>query len=86
MPFAGQSVVRPLYDTLLVSQVALAATVVPLALIVLYRGLKRRFFKHRRLARWVLLTWLYVSITGVILYVMQYRLYPASATIAGVTP
>lgn len=86
MPFAGQGVVRPIYYTLLVSHIVLAATVVPLALVVLYRGLKRRYFIHKRLARRVLPVWLYVSITGVVIYMMLYRLYTSSPAIAGVTP
>lgn len=80
--FTGQGVVRPLYYGLLLSHIILAASVVPLALTVLYRGLRGRFVRHRRLARWVLPAWLYVSVTGVIIYLMLYHLYSPSPAIA----
>jgi uncharacterized membrane protein YozB (DUF420 family) len=53
----------------------LAAAVPPLALITLWRGLSARYDRHRRIARWTLPIWLYVSVTGVIVYLMLYRLY-----------
>jgi uncharacterized membrane protein YozB (DUF420 family) len=74
--FAGQGWIRPVYFTILVSHTILAATVVPLALATLSRALKGRFAKHVRIARWVLPIWLYVSVTGVVVYVMLYQLYP----------
>lgn len=74
--FTGQGLIRPLYFTILISHTILAATVVPLALITLFRALKGRFAKHVRIARWVLPIWLYVSVTGVVVYVMLYQLYP----------
>jgi putative membrane protein len=75
-PFQGQGWVRPLYFTILISHTILAAMIVPLALITLYRAWKAEFVKHARLARWTLPIWLYVSITGVIIYVMLYQLFP----------
>ncbi len=74
--FAGQGFVRPVYFTILISHTVLAAAVLPLALRTLSLGLKRRDEKHRRIARWTYPIWLYVSVTGVVVYVMLYRLYP----------
>jgi uncharacterized membrane protein YozB (DUF420 family) len=71
--FTRQGFVRPLYYTILVTHVTLAASVVPLALITLTRGLKGRFTQHRRIARWTFPIWMYVSVTGVIVYVLLYQ-------------
>jgi uncharacterized membrane protein YozB (DUF420 family) len=57
----------------------LAAATLPLVLRTLYLGLKRRDDRHRRIARWTLPIWLYVSVTGVVVYLMLYRLYPPAA-------
>ncbi len=73
VPFTRQGVVRPLYFTILITHVTLAATVLPLAIVTLSRGLKKRFAKHRAIARWTLPIWLYVSITGVLVYVLLYQ-------------
>jgi uncharacterized membrane protein YozB (DUF420 family) len=73
-PFAGPGWVRAIYFPLLISHVVLAAAIVPLALVTLYRAVRADFARHRRLARWTLPLWLYVSITGVIVYLMLYRL------------
>lgn len=75
-PFGGEGWTRPLYFALLVSHILLAASIVPLVLVTLYRGLKSRFALHRRLARRTLPLWLYVSVTGVIIYFMLYHLFP----------
>lgn len=74
--FTGEGWVRPVYYTILISHTILAATIVPLALVTLSRAVKRRFAKHAQIARWVLPIWLYVSVTGVIVYSMLYQLYP----------
>jgi uncharacterized membrane protein YozB (DUF420 family) len=74
-PFPGQGSIRLVYFAVLISHVVLAATVPPLALITLIRGLRARYDKHRRIARWTLPIWLYVSVTGVIVYVMLYQMY-----------
>jgi len=71
--FTRQGFVRPLYFTILVTHVTLAAAVVPLALITLSRGLKARYARHRAIARWTFPIWLYVSVTGVLVYVLLYR-------------
>jgi putative membrane protein len=75
-PFQGQGWVRPLYFTILISHTILAPIIVPLVLITLYRAWKAEFGRHARVARWTLPIWLYVSITGVIIYVMLYQLFP----------
>ena len=71
--FTRQGVVRPIYFTILITRVTLAATVLPLALITATRGLKGRFPQHVRIARWTFPIWLYVSIAGVLVYVLLYR-------------
>jgi putative membrane protein len=75
-PFAGPSDVRPIYYTILISHILLAIVVVPMALTTAYLGLRDRLQKHVRLARWTLPIWLYVSVTGVVVYWMLYQVYP----------
>jgi putative membrane protein len=71
--FTRQGFVRWLYFTILITHVTLAATVPPLAIITLSRGLKARYAKHRRIARWTFPIWMYVSVTGVLVYVLLYQ-------------
>ena len=73
-PFPGTGLVRTIYFTILIPHVILAAAVLPLALVTLRRGLRRDDVRHRRLARWTLPIWLFVSVTGVVVYLMLYRL------------
>jgi uncharacterized membrane protein YozB (DUF420 family) len=73
--FPGTGTIRIVYFTILLTHTVLAATIVPLVLITLSRGLKRRDARHRAIARWTMPLWMYVSVTGVIVYVMLYRLY-----------
>ena len=77
VPFRGQGWVRPVYFSILLTHTVLAVTVVPLALITLNRALKERFDAHRRIARWTFPIWLYVSVTGVVVYWMLYGLAPS---------
>jgi putative membrane protein len=79
MPFRGQGWVRPLYFTILISHTILAAAIVPLVLITLFRAWKADFVRHVRLARWTWPMWMYVSVTGVIIYVMLYQLFPLTS-------
>ncbi|HEY6232519.1 MAG TPA: DUF420 domain-containing protein [Pyrinomonadaceae bacterium] len=74
--FPGQGWVRPFYFILLISHTILAVVIVPLIMITLYRAARGDFVRHRRIARWTLPLWLYVSVTGVIVYLMLYHLYP----------
>ncbi len=71
--FTREGFVRPLYFTILITHVTLAAAVLPLAILTLSRGLQARYAKHRAIARWTLPIWLYVSVTGVLVYVLLYQ-------------
>jgi uncharacterized membrane protein YozB (DUF420 family) len=73
VPFTRQGLVRPLYFAILITHVVLAAAVLPLALVTLSRGLQARYPRHRAIARWTLPVWLYVSVTGVLVYVLLYQ-------------
>ena len=73
VPFTREGLVRPVYFTILVTHVILAAAVVPLAVVTLSRGLQARFPQHVRIARWTFPIWLYVSVTGVLVYVLLYQ-------------
>jgi uncharacterized membrane protein YozB (DUF420 family) len=73
VPFPRHGYVRPLYFAILITHVVLAATVPPLAIITLTRGLKGRYPQHRRIARWTFPIWMYVSVTGVLVYVLLYQ-------------
>jgi len=74
--FGGRGWIRAVYFAILISHTILAATIVPLALVTLSRALRGRFSKHVRVARWTLPLWLYVSVTGVVVYWMLYHLSP----------
>ena len=76
IPFAGQGMIRPVYFTLLATHVLLAALTLPLIIMTVTFILKGNRKNHRRLARWTLPIWLYVSITGVIIYLMAFHIYP----------
>jgi putative membrane protein len=73
--FGGQGWIRPVYFTLLTSHTILAVIIVPLVLVTLTRALREKFDRHRAIARWTLPLWLYVSITGVVIYWLLYRAY-----------
>jgi uncharacterized membrane protein YozB (DUF420 family) len=73
--FSGQGPIRPAYFTILISHTILAVVIVPLVLITLTFALRRRFRSHKAIARWTLPLWLYVSITGVIVYYLLFVLY-----------
>jgi uncharacterized membrane protein YozB (DUF420 family) len=72
--FTKQGPIRLVYFSILLTHTVLAATIVPMVVITLSRGLRARYDTHRRIARWTMPLWLYVSVTGVIVYVMLYRL------------
>jgi len=75
--FQGKGWSRPVYFSILISHTILAAVIVPMIIITLSRALRERFGRHRDIARWTYPLWLYVSITGVIIYVMLYKLFAA---------
>ena len=72
--FAGTGAIRTVYLSILATHTVLAAAVPPLAIITLSRGLRGRFDRHKKIARWTLPVWLYVSVTGVVVYWMLYRM------------
>jgi len=74
VPFRGQGWVRAVYFAILISHTILAIAILPLVLITVTRALKGNFERHKRIARWTLPLWLYVSVTGVVVYWMLYRL------------
>jgi uncharacterized membrane protein YozB (DUF420 family) len=75
--FQGKGFIRPVYFFILLTHTVMAATIVPMVLVTLSRALKQRFDRHRRIARWTLPLWMYVSVTGVVVYLMLYQLFPA---------
>ena len=75
VPFKGEGWARPVYFTILFSHIVLAAVILPMAILTIYRGLKGKFDIHKPLARKTLPIWLYVSVTGVIVYLMLYRIF-----------
>jgi uncharacterized membrane protein YozB (DUF420 family) len=78
VPFGGHGWIRPVYFTLLISHTILAVVIVPLILVTLRKAWTERFDKHRAIARWTLPLWFYVSVTGVIVYVLLYQVYAPS--------
>ncbi len=76
-PFGGEGFIRTAYYVMLISHIILAMAIVPLVLITLNRGLKERWEHHKKIARWTWPIWMYVSITGVLVYFMLYQWFPA---------
>ena len=74
MKFTGQGAIRVVYFTILLTHTVLAAAIVPLVLVTLTRGLKRQDARHRAVARWTMPIWLYVSVTGIVVYLQLYQL------------
>ncbi len=77
VPFQGQGWIRPVYFFILFTHIVLAAAIVPLALVTVSRALREQFDRHKRIARWTLPIWLYVSVTGVVIYFLLYHVYAA---------
>jgi uncharacterized membrane protein YozB (DUF420 family) len=73
-PFTGQGAVRYIYFAILISHIVLAAVILPMAISTLSRGLRGRYAEHRRIAKKTFPAWMYVSITGVIVYLMLYQM------------
>lgn len=72
-PFPGQGPIRAVYFVILFSHIVLAAAILPMALLTLARGLRRDDERHRRIAKWTWPLWMYVSVTGVVIYLMLYQ-------------
>jgi uncharacterized membrane protein YozB (DUF420 family) len=73
-PFTGHGPIRYVYFAILISHVILAAAILPMAISTLSRGLRGRYVEHKRIAKWTFPTWMYVSVTGVIVYLMLYQM------------
>jgi len=73
--FGGQGWIRPVYFAILIPHVILAGIIVPLAITTLWFAWSGRFARHRRIAKWTWPLWMYVSVTGVVIYLMLYRIY-----------
>ena len=74
-PFPGSGPIRVAYFSLLISHIILAATILPMAIVTLKRGLRAQYDRHIQIARWTFPIWMYVSVTGVVIYLMLYELY-----------
>jgi uncharacterized membrane protein YozB (DUF420 family) len=74
--FTGQGLIRPLYFTILLTHTVLAAVIVPFVAVTIRRAWRGDFARHRRIARWTFPLWAYVSVTGVVVYLLLYQLYP----------
>ncbi len=75
--FEGEGLARPIYFTILLSHTVLAAVIGPFVILTLWRALKGNYERHKRIARYVFPVWLYVALTGVVVYLMLYQLFPA---------
>jgi putative membrane protein len=78
--FGGDGLIRPIYFLILGTHTILAAALVPMVLTTLFRALKGEYEKHRKIAEWTYPVWLYVSVTGVIIYLMLYQIFPVRQT------
>ena len=76
--FTGTGAIRPIYFTILITHTTLAIVIVPLVIITLRYGLKMRVMQHRRIAKWTFPLWVYVSVTGVLVYFFLYQWFPSS--------
>lgn len=76
--FKGPGWFRPIYLTILLTHTTLAMVIVPLAIVTLRRAVRRRFELHRKIARWTWPLWMYVSVTGVVIYLLLYRIFPSA--------
>ncbi len=76
--FRGQGWVRPVYFTILITHTILAVTMVPLVIVTVMRAVRGQYARHKKIARWTFPVWLYVSVTGVIVYLMLYHWFPSN--------
>lgn len=75
VPYGGEGILRPIYFFILISHIILSAIIVPLVLFTMYRGLTKQYEKHRKIARWTFPIWLYIAITGVLVYIFMLPYY-----------
>lgn len=81
-PFMGQGAIRPVYFTILASHIILAGLIVPLVLTTVILALKGNFQRHRRWARYTFPLWMYVSVSGIIVYLMAFHIYPPQVNLS----
>ena len=77
--FKGTGAIRPIYFTILTTHTILAVLILPLVIVTLFNGLKMRVLQHRRIAKWTFPLWMYVSVTGVLVYFFLYQWFPSSS-------
>jgi uncharacterized membrane protein YozB (DUF420 family) len=77
-PFSGPAALKPYYLAMLASHILLAIAIVPMAITTIVLGIKEKFEAHKRIARWTWPLWMYVSVTGVLIYLLLYQIYPAA--------
>lgn len=77
--FGGEGIIRPIYFTILIAHVLIAVVITPLVPVTVYRALKGQFDKHKRLARWTWPLWMYVAVSGVVVYAMAVHFFPYPA-------
>jgi len=75
VPFGGDGIIRPIYFFILISHIVLSGIIIPLVLFTMYRGLTGEYEKHKKIARWTFPIWMYVAITGVLVYLFMYPYY-----------
>ena len=75
VPYGGEGILRPVYFFILITHIVLSAIIVPLVLFTMYRGLTGEYKKHAKIARWTFPIWLYVAITGVLVYIFMWPYY-----------
>ena len=75
--FTGEGIIRPIYFSILISHVILASFIIPLILVTISFSLRKKFEAHKRIVRWTLPIWLYVSVTGIIIYILAFHIYPS---------
>jgi len=80
--FAGEGGIRPIYFTILATHIILAAAIVPMVAVTVFHALRASFKRHRRWARWTLPTWIYVCISGIIIYLLAFHIYPPKVGLA----
>ena len=77
--FQGTGAIRPIYFTILTTHTFLAIVILPMAIVTVFNGLKMRVLQHRRIAKWTFPLWMYVSVTGVLVYFFLYQWFPSSS-------
>jgi len=75
VPFGGEGIMRPIYFFILISHIVLSGVIIPLVLFTMYRGLTGQYSKHKKIAKWTFPIWMYVAITGVLVYIFMYPYY-----------